>query len=137
MRLTTAAQMRELDRQAIEGGIPSLDLMERAAEGVARAALELLPDRPGKCRAAVFCGAGNNGGDGIVAARLLFLKGVHNRKRLAVLFAHNAQPVVRPVGQVKAHHQHLARRYRNLLHIASSLQFIEFHKLLKRAMRLG
>ena len=79
MRLTTAAQMRELDRQAIEGGIPSLDLMERAAEGVARAALELLPDRPGKCRAAVFCGAGNNGGDGIVAARLLFLKGVSVR----------------------------------------------------------
>ena len=79
MRLTTAAQMRELDRQAIEGGIPSLDLMERAAEGVARAALELLPDRPGKCRAAVFCGAGNNGGDGIAAARLLFLKGVSVR----------------------------------------------------------
>ena len=79
MKLATAAQMKELDRQAIAGGIPSLDLMERAAEGVARAALGLLPDRPGKCRAAVFCGAGNNGGDGIAAARLLFLKGVSVR----------------------------------------------------------
>ncbi|WP_298019584.1 NAD(P)H-hydrate dehydratase [uncultured Dysosmobacter sp.] len=80
MKLATAAQMWELDRQAIEKrGIPSIDLMERAAEGVAQAALDLLPDRPGKCRAAVFCGAGNNGGDGIAAARLLFLKGVKVR----------------------------------------------------------
>ena len=80
MKLATAAQMRELDRQAIqEREIPSIDLMERAAEGVAETALELLPLRPGKCRAAVFCGSGNNGGDGIAAARLLFLKGVRVR----------------------------------------------------------
>ena len=49
MKLTTSAQMRELDRQAIEDrGIPSIDLMERAAKAVAGAALELLPDRPGR-----------------------------------------------------------------------------------------
>ena len=43
MKLTTAAQMKELDRQAIEErGIPSIDLMERAAAGVAEAALALL-----------------------------------------------------------------------------------------------
>ena len=80
MKLTTAAQMKELDRQAIEErGIPSLDLMERAAAGVAEAALALLPQRPGKCRGAALCGAGNNGGDGIAAARLLFLKGLKIR----------------------------------------------------------
>lgn len=80
MKLATAAQMRELDRQAIEDRkIPSIDLMERAAEGVAKAVLELLPERPGKCRVAIFCGAGNNGGDGIAAARLLYLKGVRVR----------------------------------------------------------
>ena len=80
MKLATAAQMKELDRQAIEErGIPSIDLMERAAAGVAQAALDLLPDRPGRCRAAAFCGAGNNGGDGIAAARLLFLAGVKVR----------------------------------------------------------
>lgn len=80
MKLTTAAQMQELDRQAIqEWGIPSLELMEHAAEGVAKAALELLPAKAGKCRAAVFCGSGNNGGDGIAAARMLFLKGVRVR----------------------------------------------------------
>ena len=48
MKLTTAEQMKELDRQAIEErGIPSIDLMERAAAGVAEAALALLPKRRG------------------------------------------------------------------------------------------
>ena len=80
MKLATASQMKELDRQAIEErGIPSIDLMERAAEGVAQAALDLLPQRPGRCRGAALCGAGNNGGDGIAAARLLFLKGLKVR----------------------------------------------------------
>ena len=80
MKLATAAQMKELDRQAIEErGIPSIDLMEKAAEGVTKAALELLPHRPGKCRAAVFCGTGNNGGDGIAAARMLRSRGVQVR----------------------------------------------------------
>ena len=76
MKLTTAAQMKELDRQAIEErGIPSIDLMERAAAGVAEAALALLPKRPGKCRgcwnrrspAAVFEGAE---GPGVPGRRL-------------------------------------------------------------------
>ena len=45
MKLTTSAQMRELDRIAIEERkIPSIDLMERAAEGVAAAVLDLLPE---------------------------------------------------------------------------------------------
>ena len=80
MKLASAAQMKELDRRAIEERhIPSIELMERAAEGVVEAALSLLPGRPGKCRAAVFCGSGNNGGDGIAAARLLFLKGASVR----------------------------------------------------------
>ena len=83
MRLATARQMRELDQAAIGAGTPSLTLMDRAAEGVAQAVLESLPDQPRKCRAAVFCGAGNNGGDGIAAARLLFLKGVRVRVFLA------------------------------------------------------
>ena len=80
MKLATAAQMRELDKTAIEKRkIPSIDLMERAAAEVAKAALDLLPDKPSNCRAAVFCGSGNNGGDGIGAARLLFLKGLKVR----------------------------------------------------------
>lgn len=74
--LATAAQMREMDRIAIEErGIPSTLLMERAARGVAAAAEELCPaaqELPAQNRtAAVFAGPGNNGGDGVAAARLL------------------------------------------------------------------
>ena len=43
MMVATAAQMKELDRQAIEEyGIPSLDLMEHAAQAVANEVRELL-----------------------------------------------------------------------------------------------
>lgn len=60
--------MREVDRWAIdERGIPSLDLMERAGEGVAHVVERLVPDGP----VTVVCGKGNNGGDGLVVARLL------------------------------------------------------------------
>jgi NAD(P)H-hydrate epimerase len=65
--LPDAATMRAIDRWAIEGGVPSLDLMERAGAGVARAVERLVPDGP----VAVVCGKGNNGGDGLVVARLL------------------------------------------------------------------
>ena len=74
MKLSNCAQMRELDRVAIEDlGIPGVVLMSNAAGHVAAAALEYLT--PGGC-AAVFCGTGNNGGDGIGAAALLMEKGV-------------------------------------------------------------
>ncbi|MGI6498649.1 MAG: NAD(P)H-hydrate dehydratase [Oscillospiraceae bacterium] len=76
MKLLTAAQMKELDRKAIEEmGISSVQLMETAAEQVCRAAAAFLRPGAGKT-AAVFCGPGNNGGDGVAAARLLAQKGV-------------------------------------------------------------
>ena len=69
MRLVSASEMRAIDRAAIDGmGIPGLELMERAGAAVARAAGSLLGR--GGCVLAV-CGAGNNGGDGYVAARVL------------------------------------------------------------------
>jgi|AntDeeMinimDraft_5_1070356.scaffolds.fasta_scaffold01399_4 NAD(P)H-hydrate epimerase len=67
-RLYTAERVRELDRRAIEDhGIHGYDLMVRAA----RAAFRLLRLRwPRARRIAVYCGGGNNGGDGLVVARL-------------------------------------------------------------------
>ncbi len=66
--LYTAAQTRELDRLAIEEhGLSANILMERAGE----AAFSLLRECwPKARRIAVFCGTGNNGGDGFVVARL-------------------------------------------------------------------
>jgi hydroxyethylthiazole kinase-like uncharacterized protein yjeF len=63
-----AEEMRATDRWAIgERGVPSLELMEAAGRAVAEAAAEVARSS----RAAVVCGKGNNGGDGLVAARAL------------------------------------------------------------------
>jgi len=65
VRVVTAAEMREIDRRATEEfGIPSLELMERAGAALAEAAQEAES-------VVVLCGPGNNGGDGLCAARNL------------------------------------------------------------------
>jgi hydroxyethylthiazole kinase-like uncharacterized protein yjeF len=75
MKVVTTRQMREIDRVTIEEvGIPGLDLMERAGQGVVRAIEGVLMDIEGS-RCAVICGKGNNGGDGFVVARLLSQRG--------------------------------------------------------------
>jgi hydroxyethylthiazole kinase-like uncharacterized protein yjeF len=66
--LPDAETMRGVDRWAIEDqGVAGLDLMERAGTGVARAVEVHACDG----LVAVVCGKGNNGGDGLVVARLL------------------------------------------------------------------
>jgi len=74
MKLTNSTQMREIDRYVIEElGISGIILMQNAAAHIAIAAMEHIPAGG---RAAVFCGTGNNGGDGIGAAAYLLEKGV-------------------------------------------------------------
>ena len=76
MRIATAQQMRDLDHMTIhDRGVPSDVLMERAAQGILTACLSCVDLAEGK-RAAVFCGAGNNGGDGVAVARLLLEAGL-------------------------------------------------------------
>ena len=71
VKVVTTQQMREIDRVTIEEvGIPGLDLMEAAGQGVVDAIEETLIDIS-RSRIAIFCGKGNNGGDGFVVARLL------------------------------------------------------------------
>lgn len=68
MRVCRVEQMREMDRRAIETyGIPGTILMENAGH----AAFRVLRERYGgeARRVLIFCGGGNNGGDGLVVAR--------------------------------------------------------------------
>ena len=71
MKILTAAEMRELDRRTIERGIPGLILMENAGSRVVDYLIERFAPLK-KHRVVVFCGKGNNGGDGFVVARQLF-----------------------------------------------------------------
>ena len=103
MNLYTAAEMKEIDRQAIEErGIPSTALMENAARALVREVRSLPIPGPGlddpigwitedghvptpeeqaefwamrRRSAIVWCGPGNNGGDGVAAARFLLEAG--------------------------------------------------------------
>ena len=73
MKITTAAEMREIDRVTTDRfGVPSLTLMENAGSAVAQFMLHTSPDAN---RIVVICGRGNNGGDGFVVARKLHRAG--------------------------------------------------------------
>ena len=70
MKVVTAEQMREIDRQAAGAGLTTEILMENAGRAVAEETKKLLGNVIGK-RIVVVVGPGNNGGDGLVAARHL------------------------------------------------------------------
>ena len=76
MKLLTADQMRLVDRKTIQDlGIPGTTLMENAGIGVVQI-LEEQFEQLDAFRVAVVCGRGNNGGDGFVIARQLFMRGI-------------------------------------------------------------
>jgi len=79
MKILTAAQMQRIDRLTTEQcGVPSLTLMENAGRGI----VEFLQERfspLGDHRIVILCGRGNNGGDGMVVARLLREQGLSPR----------------------------------------------------------
>jgi NAD(P)H-hydrate epimerase len=102
MKIVTASQMQALDRCTIvEAGVPGRTLMECAGAGVVEVLERLCGPLAGKT-ATVFCGKGNNGGDGFVIARLLRQKRV---KGSVFLLA----PAAELTGDAKAMYRRFAR----------------------------
>lgn len=75
-------KVRALDARLIESGVPGLELMERVGRGV----VDFILKQPLARSALVLAGAGNNGGDGFVVARLLMERGW----KATVLLSHAA-----------------------------------------------
>lgn len=70
LKLLTAVQMHEADAQTIKTEpITSVDLMERTSKAFVSFFCKNFPDKNSKI--AIYCGTGNNGGDGLAIARLL------------------------------------------------------------------
>lgn len=66
--VVTNSQMKEAERRCDQSGISYYQMMENAGTRCAEFLMELLPENT---RTVVMCGSGNNGGDGLVIARLL------------------------------------------------------------------
>src|ERR1700689_1392571 len=82
MKIVTSEEMRAIDRATSERfGVPSLTLMENAGAAVAD---YVLSHYPSVGHIVVFCGRGNNGGDGFVAAKRLRQQG---KKAQVILLA--------------------------------------------------
>lgn len=76
MKIVISEVMRKIDKAAIEKvGIPSLELMENAGRGIAQAVTADITLELDDAVFTIFCGKGNNGGDGFVVGRYLFLAG--------------------------------------------------------------
>lgn len=77
MKLVTSTEMRNIDNTAINKYfIPGIVLMENAGLAVVHKIAEIFENNLAGKRIMVFCGKGNNGGDGMVIARHLINKGV-------------------------------------------------------------
>lgn len=79
MRVCTSQQMARIDRATIDAGTPGLGLMERAGQAMAGSILDFLEEvetHDGEPSVLVLCGRGNNGGDGLVVARVLAEEGL-------------------------------------------------------------
>lgn len=89
LKLLTAAQSREAERYTIENEpIESSELMERASHAFVKIFIDRFPDR--KKNVLIFCGRGNNGGDGLAISRLLFDEGYQQIQTYIADFSENS-----------------------------------------------
>ncbi len=94
--VVTSQQMKEIERAATNYGATYLQMMENAGSQAAACIIEILKDVE-DLNCAVFCGKGNNGGDGLVVARKMAEAGA----RVAVILT-DGEPKT-PEAQIMYH----------------------------------
>ncbi|NOT22580.1 MAG: NAD(P)H-hydrate dehydratase [Nitrospiraceae bacterium] len=115
MKIVTGTEMQSLDRRTIvEAQIPSAVLMERAGEGIVRHLEDYCGPARGKT-ITILCGKGNNGGDGLVVARLLHRR----RARIHVI-------LLTPITDLG---RDTAMMYRQLVRIAGRTAIVRFRSI--------
>lgn len=72
-KVVTSAEMKEIERKADQSGLSYYQMMENAGTAASKLIVETIPIR--NKNVLIFCGKGNNGGDGFVVARKLYEKG--------------------------------------------------------------
>lgn len=119
MHILSAAEMQTCDRVTTERfAVPSIDLMRAAASAVATFAREQFPRAR---RVTVLAGRGNNGGDGMMAARLLAREGL----RVTTLLVGDPHGMKGDAAQ--AWHE-LTKPMRGAVHVVASAQDLDAHK---------
>jgi len=112
MKIVTGTEMQTLDRRTItEAHVPGIILMERAGEGIVRYLEEHCGPVRGKT-ITVLCGKGNNGGDGLVVARLLHRR----RARIHVV-------LLTPITDLS---RDAATMYRRLIRVTGKAAIVRF-----------
>lgn len=119
-KIITGTQMKNLEEDAFRKGADSLILMEKAAEGICAQIKEMTDIRT--ARVLFLCGSGNNGADGLAAARLLLNEG--------------GKPCVFLAGEAKTPESMTQHRYCEYLSVpeTDSLQFLSSYDLLVDAL---
>ena len=124
LTIVSAREMRWCDDATInEHGVPSLMLMENAGRGVAETAVLEYGPPEGK-RILIFCGKGNNGGDGFVAARHLLNAGAN----LTVVILSSARTLQ---GDARSNYEILARLKQS---VAGTLSIKPFSRSLLKTL---
>jgi len=101
MKILTSEQIRRIDAETIKReGIPSLELMKRAATAFYNRFTERFPDK--NISVLIFSGVGNNGGDGLVIARLLHKSGYSVKVCVVEYSDHYAEDSAHNLRRVKA-----------------------------------
>jgi len=114
--LLSSEQMRKADEFTIaQQQIDSVDLMERAGEAFVRAFM--IKEQDCSKRIMIFCGKGNNGGDGLAIARLLYQKGYTALK----VFVADFSP--KESSDFSANYERLEKLGLPIIHLTDSEQF--------------